>query len=661
KEFGKNSNLSHLLLFFDLLVDWRLIGVDDYPKITEENLEKYWDLQIKCTVPEALTEVIGLSIDPALVNATPYWVYLAAGKKEQQALIDYIRNTDVPMKKKTEWTQFLQVTWKKYPLKYVKKGSSATLVPIMPVKAYSLTKMEAATFAEIDKMITADMQDVVEQQNGVRWAQPQHTDFITIAMNNEKIPDILIGLANQSAPLPDGWYPWDPTGMLARSMNHGYLITQYAPTVEGLGLAPQNTGAYAFSAKTKFLMHNYNDAFTDLGYSSHFITDLGQPYHTPNLILGMWPSYDDPFSTESKIVKYKALHDAYEGFVDSYWITKLPNGKSFSDYANSATGATIVIDPTTSAKYHAVSSNIASVPLYYLCNWHYIIYRKYDFQNNPAIIGITGERMVATTQNTRGLVRFVTGEQAPMLTITASAGEHGSIRPSGSVTANYQSTPTFTISPDSGFVVEDVKVDSDSKGAVTSFTFDPVTIDRTITATFKQIPTASIVNGGFEEGLYGWDNTNWGYDTPCAHSGVISAAYRGLGGGNLLSQNIDTTGASSIRFWYSRHSFTNGDLIVYLDSVEKLRITGTGSGSPDWYEAEIPVPSSGTHKLDFYVAGYSYWTNLDDVQLIGPGINTMNTIKTNPDTLKKEGVPAVELTPWQWDFRNETTASITIP
>ncbi|MDP3564732.1 MAG: hypothetical protein Q8R70_09610, partial [Methanoregula sp.] len=42
KEFGKNSNLSHLLLFFDLLVDWRLIGVDDYPKITEENLEKYW-------------------------------------------------------------------------------------------------------------------------------------------------------------------------------------------------------------------------------------------------------------------------------------------------------------------------------------------------------------------------------------------------------------------------------------------------------------------------------------------------------------------------------------------------------------------------------------------------------------------------------------------
>jgi hypothetical protein len=452
----------------------------------QENIEGFdQDSQTRFVAPEALTEVRGLSIDSALVSATPYWIYLAAGKKEQLALIDYIRNADIPSRKKTEWIQFLQVTWKKYPLKFERKGSSATLGPLKPIKEYTLTKKEAATFAEIDRMIAADMENTAEQEIGVRWNPTEHVSYVRIVLNGENLPENLKQKAIDSAPLPDDWYTWDPTGVLARSINHGYLITQYAPTVEGLGFAPQNTGTYALSAKAKYLLHDYNGAFTDLGYSSHFITDLGQPYHTPNLILGIWPSYDDPFSTESKIIRYKTLHDQYEGFVSRYWSQPLPNGRTFSDYANSASGATIVIEPTTSAKYHTVASNVMNVPLYYFCSWHYLFYRNYDFQNNSAIVALTGERVTATTENTRGLVRFVTGSQAPTLTITASAGEHGSITPVGSVTVDYGDTREFTITPADGYIVNQILVDGNPV-TENPYKFSDVTSDHTISATFKQ-------------------------------------------------------------------------------------------------------------------------------------------------------------------------------
>jgi hypothetical protein len=465
--------------------------------IPQENIEAFdQDSQTQIEAPEALTDVRGMNIDSALVNATPYWLYLAAGKKEQLALIDFIRSADADSMKKSEWIQFLQTMWKKYPLKFKTKGSSATLTFLKPITEYTLTENEVSTFAEIDRVITADMVRNAEQEVGVQWAYPQHVDFITIAMKNENIPDALKGIANQSAPQPDSWYPWDPTGVLARSMNHGYFIMQYLPTVEGLGFAPQNTGTYALSAKVKYLLHDYNGAFTDLGYSSHFITDLGNPYHTPNLILGTWPSYDDPFSTESKIVRYKRLHDEYERFVAVFWIQDtLPNGKTFSDYANAATGATIIIEPTTSAKYHSMASSLDSVPLYYACSWYYLFNRNYEFQNNPAIIRITAERVIASTENTRGLVRFVTGGQDPTLTITSSAGEHGTIAPEGSVTVIYGESPEFTIKPDDGYVVDQILVDGNPV-TENPYTFSGVTSDHTISATFTQTSTIGVGKPG---------------------------------------------------------------------------------------------------------------------------------------------------------------------
>jgi len=85
------------------------------------------------------------------------------------------------------------------------------------------------------------------------------------------------------------------------------------------------------------------------------------------------------------------------------------------------------------------------------------------------------------------------------LTISASSGPNGAVTPSGVTTVSYGATPTYTITPDAGYHVVDVLVNGTSVGAVTSYTFPPVTANKTISATFainQYTITASAGSGG---------------------------------------------------------------------------------------------------------------------------------------------------------------------
>jgi hypothetical protein len=71
-------------------------------------------------------------------------------------------------------------------------------------------------------------------------------------------------------------------------------------------------------------------------------------------------------------------------------------------------------------------------------------------------------------------------------TITTTAGENGSIEPSGEITIKEGDSQTFTINPDEGYEIEDVLVDDVSKGVIASYTFTNVQQDHTISATFRE-------------------------------------------------------------------------------------------------------------------------------------------------------------------------------
>lgn len=70
-------------------------------------------------------------------------------------------------------------------------------------------------------------------------------------------------------------------------------------------------------------------------------------------------------------------------------------------------------------------------------------------------------------------------------TISASAGSGGSISPSGDVEVNHNDDVTFTITPDSDYEIADVLVDGVSVGAVSTYKFENVICNHTISATFK--------------------------------------------------------------------------------------------------------------------------------------------------------------------------------
>lgn len=77
------------------------------------------------------------------------------------------------------------------------------------------------------------------------------------------------------------------------------------------------------------------------------------------------------------------------------------------------------------------------------------------------------------------------GSQITSYTVRSSAGEGGSITPSGNVKVNRGENQRFTIQPDEGYVIADVLVDGKSVGKVETYTFEKVTADHSIQARFE--------------------------------------------------------------------------------------------------------------------------------------------------------------------------------
>ena len=111
--------------------------------------------------------------------------------------------------------------------------------------------------------------------------------------------------------------------------------------------------------------------------------------------------------------------------------------------------------------------------------------RFYQSSNNFSHFG-SGED-VATVRNYYTLQVKVDEVRV----ITATADEHGTIEPAGTITVPKGESKTFTITPVSGYRIKDVLVDDVSVGAVSTYTFENVTENHTIRATFarKHTPT----------------------------------------------------------------------------------------------------------------------------------------------------------------------------
>jgi hypothetical protein len=76
----------------------------------------------------------------------------------------------------------------------------------------------------------------------------------------------------------------------------------------------------------------------------------------------------------------------------------------------------------------------------------------------------------------------------PTFIITSNGGTGGTISPLGTVTVYQGTNQTFSITPNSGFQIADVKVDNVSVGVASGYTFSNISTNHTIIATFSVIP-----------------------------------------------------------------------------------------------------------------------------------------------------------------------------
>ena len=167
-----------------------------------------------------------------------------------------------------------------------------------------------------------------------------------------------------------------------------------------------------------------------------------------------------------------------------------------------------------------------------------------DGENNMTVTiptGSTGNRTYTAHWRHNG-----SGHSYSYYTIKATAGTGGSISPSGNVSVREGRDQTFTITPDKGYAVANVKIDGKSIGAVKSYTFENVSRTHTIevifmkangnpqTGVFVDVATGSYyedaVDWAVENGITkGTDDTHFSPDGICTRAQAVTFLWRAAG------------------------------------------------------------------------------------------------------------------------------------
>ena len=223
-------------------------------------------------------------------------------------------------------------------------------------------------------------------------------------------------------------------------------------------------------------------------------------------------------------------------------------------------------------------------------------------------------------------------------TIKATAGVNGSISPTGSVSVREGRDQIFTITPDKGYAVSNVKIDGKSIGAVRSYTFENVRKTHTIevifmkangnpqTGVFVDVATGSYyedaVDWAVENGITkGTDDTHFSPDGICTRAQAVTFLWRAAGSPAAKSSTMPFTDVKAGSYYY--------DAVLW--AVENGITKGTSDTmfSPDancsraqivtflWRSQKSPAAGTANPFADVkstaYYAGAVLWAVKEDI------------------------------------------------
>jgi len=457
----------------------------------------------------------GVYIDPAVWEFSPQWMLIVLGStKQRDGVLKFVDGLDASKEEKAACRSSLEALWEQYPVRAVKTEDGLALTIVPEKSDVRLAASENSALRELDEEIGRAMASSLDGEVGVQWAGKTHGGVIEAACAHNSIDEDSAKIVGGNASAPDGWYN-DLPGLeqtLQRCYNHGYVPPAPLPPIpgvpEGFGKAPENCQKNATDATTAYYNNRLTEAFTSLGHSSHFMTDIGNPMHTGNL-----------FVQGSLTVMGWNIHDAYERYADNNW-DALGFNRTIYDTVETEVWGT----PDYSTRLLGWKTQWFRDPLILLATLNFITHGgEFHLEEDPTICAITLWSLDETTKHTNGLVYYVIKDGIRTHVITATAGPHGSISPSGDVQVYYGEEQSFAITPDEGYTVDDVVVDGGSVGARTTYTFEGVESDHTIEATFKEYVAANEWIWSRDE----WDG--WSHDAswsgrevgPCSEYGPV--------------------------------------------------------------------------------------------------------------------------------------------
>ena len=167
-----------------------------------------------------------------------------------------------------------------------------------------------------------------------------------------------------------------------------------------------------------------------------------------------------------------------------------------------------------------------------------------DGENNMTVTiptGSTGNRTYTAHWRYNG-----SGHSYSYYTIKATAGAGGSISPSGNVSVREGRDRTFTITPDKGYAISNVKIDGKSIGAVKSYTFENVRRNHAIEVIFTKVNGnpqtgvfVDVATGSYYEDAVDWavengitkgtDDTHFSPDGICTRAQAVTFLWRTAG------------------------------------------------------------------------------------------------------------------------------------
>ncbi len=259
-----------------------------------------------------------------------------------------------------------------------------------------------------------------------------------------------------------------------------------------------------------------------------------------------------------------------------------------------------------------------------------------DGENNMTVTiptGSTGNRTYTAHWRYNG-----SGHSYSYYTIKATAGAGGSISPSGDVSVREGRDQTFTITPDKGYAVANVKIDGKSIGAVKSYTFENVSRTHTIevifmkangnpqTGVFVDVATGSYyedaVDWAVENGITkGTDDTHFSPDGICTRAQAVTFLWRTAGSPASKTSTMPFTDVPVGSYYYDAvlWAVENGITKGTSDTTFSPNMTCSRAQIVAFLWRSEKSPAAGTAnpfadvKSTAYYAGAVLWAVREDI------------------------------------------------